>query len=295
MKVEKKNGKGLVYLVVVLIVIILGLISYICYDKFYLNSNNKNNTTENKVDNNNSNKSNSNEIISIDSTIVTNAMETFKKIYISDDNLYEKNNYSISEISNYDLIATALKNIDSSYIVSACVYDKPRKTVSFEILNSALNKYILNQTITKSTVESLKKESSYPATQYEVADTGIDLKENGIELYSSCDEIFQGDDYVNKKIISAEKNNDYLYVYEKHAFAKYSDTETEGSSVVNYYKDYNRTTLLEKDLDSIEFTDAEGNVGKNSTPKWDLYNTYKYTFKIVDNNYYFQSFELTNK
>ena len=120
-------------------------------------------------------------------------------------------------------------------------------------------------------------------------------KENGIELYSSCDEIFQGDDYVNKKIISAEKNNDYLYVYEKHAFAKYSDTETEGSSVVNYYKDYNRTTLLEKDLDSIEFTDAEGNVGKNSTPKWDLYNTYKYTFKIIDNNYYFQSFELTNK
>ena len=294
MEVEKKNGKGIIVLVVILIVIILGLVSYICYDKFYLSNNNKNDTTENKVDVNDSNKANSNENISIDSVIVTNAMDTFKNIYISDNSLYANNNYNVSEISNYDLVATALRNIGRDYIVSACV-NEPRKIVSFETLNSALNKYILNQTITENTIKSLKKESSYPAAQYEVADTGINLKENGLELYGSCGGIFQANDYVNKKIVSAEKNNYYLYVYEKQAFAKYSDTETDGSPLVNYYKDYNKTNLLEKDLDSIEFTDANGNSGKNSTPNWDLYNTYKYTFKIVDNSYYFQSFELTNK
>ena len=36
MEVEKKNGKSIIVLVVVLIVIILGLVCYICYDKFYL-------------------------------------------------------------------------------------------------------------------------------------------------------------------------------------------------------------------------------------------------------------------
>lgn len=290
MEVEKKNGKSIIGLVVVLIVIILGLVCYICYDKFYLNNNNNNNT-ENKVDVNDSNKSNSNENITIDSAIVINAMETFKKIYISDNNLYAKNNYNVSEISNYDLIGTALRNIDRS----TYIYAEPKKIVSFETLNSALNKYILNQTITENTIKSLKKGSSYPAAQYEVADTGINLKETGLELYGSYGGVFQANDYVNKKIVSAEKNDDFLYVYEKQAFAKYSDTEPGGNHLVNYYKDYNKTNLLEKDLDSIEFTDANGNFGKNSTPKWDLYNTYKYTFKITDNTYYFQSFELTNK
>ena len=57
------------------------------------------------------------------------------------------------------------------------------------------------------------------------------------------------------------------------------------------------TSLVESKTmtDSKNYTDANGNFGKNSTPKWDLYNTYKYTFKISDNTYYFQSFELTNK
>ena len=290
MEIEKKNGKGIIALVVFLILIILGLISYICYDKFYLNSNSKNDNEENKVDVN----ANIKEDISIDSQIVTDAMETFKKIYISDSSLYANNNYNVSEISNYDLVATALINIDPSYIVSNCV-DEPKKTVSFEILNSALNKYILNQTITENIIKSLKKESSYPAAQYEVADTGINLKEDGLELYGSCGGIYGFNDYVNKKVVSAEKDNDYLYIYEKQAFAKYSVVEIDSNILVNYYKDYNKTTLLEKDLDSIHFTDENGNVGKNSTPNWDLYNTYKYTFKIVDNNYYFQSFELANK
>ena len=122
MEIEKKNRKGIIALVVFLILIILGLISYICYDKFYLNSNSKNDNEENKVDVN----ANIKEDISIDSQIVTDAMETFKKIYISDSSLYANNNYNVSEISNYDLVATALINIDPSYIVSNCV-DEQKK------------------------------------------------------------------------------------------------------------------------------------------------------------------------
>ena len=160
MEIEKKNSKGIIVLIILLILIIFGLIGHICYDKFYTNTNNSNN-------NNNSNNYNSNETISIDSEVVTNAMKILKNIYISNDDLYSKNSYNISEISNYDLVATALKNIDKSYIVSVCDADNPKKTVSFEVLNSALNKYVLNQTITVNTIKSLKNKPSY-STQYEV-------------------------------------------------------------------------------------------------------------------------------
>lgn len=294
MEIEKNNGKSIIALVLVLILIILGLIGYICYDKIYLDSNNRNDIQKNEGDDNDLNNSNSIQDISIDSGIVTDAIKILNNIYISDDALYKKNSYNISEISNYDLVATALINIEHSYIVSACV-DEPKKTVSFETLNFALNKYVLNQTITPNIVKSLKKESSYPDAKYEVADTGIELKENGLKLYGSCGDIFGGEDFVNKKIIKAEKDGQNLYIYEKQAFASYSDNTKNDELLVDYYLDYNKTKVIEKGLDSIEFTDTNGNVGKNSTPKWDLYNTYKYTFKIVDNTYYFQSFELVNK
>lgn len=290
MEIEKKNSKGIIVLIILLILIIFGLIGHICYDKFYTNTNNSNNNN-----NNNSNNYNSNETISIDSEVVTNAMKILKNIYISNDDLYSKNSYNISEISNYDLVATALKNIDKSYIVSVCDADNPKKTVSFEVLNSALNKYVLNQTITVNTIKALKNKPSY-STQYEVYDTGINIKEDGLELHGSCGKTFQADDYINKKVISAEKNNDYLYIYEKQAFAKYTDAGTVDSPAVNYYKDYNKTTLLEKNLDSIEFINQnDNNTNKNVTPKWELYNTYKYTLKKINNNYYFESFEITNK
>ena len=121
MEIEKKNSKGIIVLIILLILIIFGLIGHICYDKFYTNTNNSNNN------NNNSNNYNSNETISIDSEVVTNAMKILKNIYISNDDLYSKNSYNISEISNYDLVATALKNIDKSYIVSVCDADNPKK------------------------------------------------------------------------------------------------------------------------------------------------------------------------
>ena len=50
---EKKNNKGLVWLIVVLIILVLGLVGYIVYDKVLLNDKNiSKNTTTNKISNN---------------------------------------------------------------------------------------------------------------------------------------------------------------------------------------------------------------------------------------------------
>ena len=286
---EKNNKTTNILLVLVLItgVIIIGLLSYkmFIYDKKD-NKENKDNDIINKDDN----KKDGN--ITFD--LANTAMKTFKKIYISDDNLYSKDNYNISEISNYDLVATALNNINKSLIVSACT-DKPREIVPYETLNAALNEFDINKKITVDTIKSLEKEST-DSQRYYVNNIGIVLKENGLELYGPCDSMFMGKDYVIKKIVGEKKDGDHLYVYEKQAFARYSNPSIIlGNFLVDYYKDYNKTILLEKKLDSIEFTDEKNVDGKNITPDWDLYNTYKYTFKIVDNKYYFERLELNDK
>ena len=286
---EKNNKTTNILLVLVLItgVILIGLLSYkmFIYDKKD-NKENKDNDIVNKDDNK------KDENITFD--LANTAMKTFKKIYISDDNLYSKDNYNISEISNYDLVATALNNINKSLIVSACT-DKPREIVPYETLNDALNEFDINKKITVDTIKSLEKEST-DSQRYYVNNIGIVLKENGLELYGPCDSIFMGKDYVIKKIVGEKKDGDHLYVYEKQAFARYSNPSIIlGNFLVDYYKDYNKTILLEKNLDSIEVTDEKNVDGKNITPDWDLYNTYKYTFKIVDNKYYFERLELNDK
>ena len=286
---EKNNKTTNILLVLVLItgVIIIGLLSYkmFIYDKKD-NKENKDNDIINKDDNK------KDENITFD--LANTAMKTFKKIYISDDNLYSKDNYNISEISNYDLVATALNNINKSLMVSTCT-DKPREIVPYETLNAALNEFDINKKITVDTIKSLEKEST-DSQRYYVNNIGIVLKENGLELYGPCDSMFMGKDYVIKKIVGEKKDGDHLYVYEKQAFARYSNPSIIlGNFLVDYYKDYNKTILLEKNLDSIEFTDEKNVDGKNITPDWDLYNTYKYTFKIVDNKYYFERLELNDK
>jgi len=53
---EKKNNKGIVWLIIILIVLILGLIGYIVYDKVVLDNNKENNTTTTTTEKNNAEK-----------------------------------------------------------------------------------------------------------------------------------------------------------------------------------------------------------------------------------------------
>lgn len=288
---KEKNNVGLYIIIVILCI---GLTIAVCYILFNKGNNTKsidnqgqqiNNNSDNNINNieninDNKNKSieliNDIEAISIDSQIVNTARKIFDNIYISESNLYSNNRYDISNISNYELIATALKNIDSNYILGACS-ESTRKVVSFDTLNLTLNEYILNKSINLNTIKSLTNKSSYPDAQYEVDNIGIIINSNGISLIGPCDGALGPQDYIDKKILSAEKNNDYLYIYEKQVFVSYNDNLS-----VNYYKDYNRTSVVEK------------NLKEDTIPNWNLYNTYKYTFKLINNNYYFESFELVN-
>ena len=284
MENEKKNNNKTI-LIIVLSIIIFCLLAFIIYDKVLSNK------KDDKEDNNTPDVTVKTEEIAIDSKEVTDAMNAYESIYLLDKNLYSKDVYKVTDITNYELVGTALKNYDGDQI-AYCISESSqlKDAVPMKVLNDSLNKYV-QKTIDINTVKSLDKDASYPLAEYEVRNIGLIVDGDGVKLIGPCGAEWGAEDYVNKKVVKAEKAGDLIYVYEKQAFGRY-DLNSGDTPLVNYYKDYEKTTLIEKGLDSIMFTDGNGNPGPNSTPNWDLYNTYKYTFKVIDEKYYFQSIEL---
>lgn len=275
--------KGKNVLIVVLIIIIIGLIGFICYDKGLFKKQVKETKTEEKTT-----KEDKIETISIHSDEVTKATEILEQIYITEKDLYKSKSYDIKNISNYDLIATSMNVSGVNKYVAYCVgsKDQLKESLAVDEFNKSLDKYILDKKITVDTIKSLEKTSSYPLAQYEVNSYGIILTDNKVQLVGPCGA--EGPyDFTDKKLEKAEKNSKNLYLYEKQAFAKWEIDEKTDDLVLDYYKDYARKELVEKNIE-----DKRTDTIKNNDIKWDLYNTYKYTFKIENGNYYFQSFEL---
>ena len=220
------------------------------------------------------------ENIAFDTNVLKSVLKSFDDIFYSE-KLYLNDVYSIDNISNYALIATAVSHMD---VVSSCESDKTIPTNSIQELNDSLNKYILDKKIT---IEDIKRLPSYSSSEsYTVNNVAITLDGENLKLSGPCDGHFQ--DYVLRKVINVEKQDDYIYIYEKHAFYDFTDRKDEnGNAVADYYKDYERKILLEKD---VEY-DLSSISPHKQEPNWDLYDTYKFTYKIVDGNYYFEKVE----
>lgn len=296
---NKNNEKGMTTLIVCLILIIVGLVGYICYDKFMNTGSNVtyNNTKEDGEDGKDEGDDNSKNVteeIDEDSVLLEEIMQSYNGIFIKEENLYRTNKYNIVDITDDELVATAVGGAGREKI-AFCVSDSEqlKDVVSFDELNGVLAKLILDRDIEYDTIKGLKQESSYPIAQYEFNDIGVILSVDGVQLVGSCGDHFKGKDYINREVVRAEKSGNNIYVYEKQAFARYGDGANEnGIRIVNYYKDFMRTELVEEWLNSSEFSNMDGTALENSTPNWELYNTYKYTFRKVGEKYYFESFEL---
>lgn len=289
---NKNNEKKLIIIIIAFAVIALCLIGYICYDTFFTNNNSNNNEQVNEEE--------PKEAVSIEDKIVIDAMNHYEDIYISSNELYRADKYDIKNMSNYDLVANAIRYLDDENI-AFCVHSQEqlKEPISYDDINTELKKHILDKQIFVETISSLESTSSYPLGQYEVNGIGIIIKENGIQLIGPCGVEGAPEDYVNRKIVSAEKQGDYLYVYEKQAFAKHVFDDTYDvmsvpvDFVVDYYKDYNKKEVVEKNLYSrYNSNSCDENSTIKCNPNWDLYNTYKYTFKLFEGKYHFEGFEL---
>lgn len=217
---------------------------------------------------------------------INNIMDRFKGIIIESKRLYENDKFDISSINANEMMVTALSKFN---IYNACS-KSGQEYVLLSDINNELRKYI-EKTLTIADIKSLNGASMGNPYDY---DYGVRVEDNErIEVIDRvCGGLFNENDYVYTKIDKGIKEGDYVYIYEKTAFARYNGVNDNQDYLVDYYKDYNKTGEVVEKLISKEFTDGYGNQKEGSTPNWDLYNTYKYTFKLINGEYYFQTLEL---
>lgn len=192
-----------------MIVIIIGLLVFILHDKI-LSKDDSSINNDNNVEELTDEKTIMN--ISLDSDIVKTAMDSFEKIVLQDDELYKEGGYDISSISNIDLLSTALANVDPKYI-DYCTESSKKEAVSIDILNDLISKYVLGK---KLTIEDIKKIGNDTNELFDFEVSG-----NGVKITGPCGALYGYEDYQARKVVGAELDGDYLYIYEKNAFARY--------------------------------------------------------------------------
>lgn len=303
---KNDKWKDTLILVLVIIVFILTVASlYLVIDKKNNNGVNSNNNKQEQnnglIDNNDRNKDNVQEenkddkdnsnvdnkeqgndnkkddnLDLVDFNEASLALNSFKKLYINKEKLYNLT-YEIKNITKKEIIGTAVANLDSKLVGFYGVGDnfESSANISVQELMNIISKLIVNKE--EISIEDIK---TLCVNQEDLCgDKIVKVEENNIKVYNyphgMSDEIVKYD-----KFVKAEKNKENLYVYMKTAFRKFGLTN-DGIMTYTYYKDYNGNEMIE------QIFEDEG-----KEPNWNLYNTYKYTFKIKNSNYYFEKIEL---
>ena len=244
------------------------------------------------------------EEIDVSSDEVTEVLDAFNLISINETELTRDDSYNISNLTFKQKVETIGKiaAIKGEKVIAYCGNDVTTD-LTIEKLNEFL-KEAVDASITKEELESNGKEETIKTLENEVQ--GISVEGNG-EFWiwiidgkyyihsNNCD----GNDLYNivyKKLIKAEKDSTHLYVYEKRGFYNIEDGDTsndDGSQTVkiDYYKDSAKTELVET-IEGLKLPSINSKYEQEKEITWDKYNTYKYTFKIKDGNYYFEKYEL---
>ncbi len=273
---KQKSKTGLYVLLIILILIsVLLFASPTIIEN--INEDKKSNNSKNEIKEETKNEDTQEEVYIPENSKEQNKIEEiYNRLYINEDELYSKNIYESSQMSNYELIANAIRNLDSGVVVSVCDPTTERKFITFSDFNKNFKNLIKNKEITIETLNSLQQGSSYPSASYEVDDVGIELSENKEQLkfYGSCGSVYSGGGFTFKKVTDIKEDDQNAYVYVKVAFATESEDPSEVYKI-DYYADYYKNTPANETLPG------------GQEPSWDLYNTYKYTFEKHDNGYYF--------
>lgn len=268
--VKKKGHSVLIVIMLIIILLLIGIIVFLL-----LNGNSK----KNENTNNNDKEIKQEEL---NDNGIKNIMARFKGIKISSDRLYQNDKFDINNINTNELLVTALSKLN---VYNVCAQEG-LKRFSIDEINEEINKYVKKTII----LEDLNKvDYAAMGNPYDYSYNISIWNNETLEVTDSvCGSEFGAEDYINSKVIKAVREGDYIYVYEKEAFARYAGNFEEEIYKVNYYKDYRKTGTPVETKASSEFSYKNA----DTTPTWDLYNTYKYTFKLVDGTFYFQSFEL---
>lgn len=285
-KTKKPKKKGYIVLNTILIVLLLIAFLGIGYavgstqmlKGFDLNNKGaveKSKTTSSKVEN-----------LSIVDKRIAKALRSFEQIGLNPEDIYESD---VTKLSKKELIITALKGLEFEQI-NYCKMNETDLTIPITIddLNKSLKNAIPDGKISQEDItNNANKTTSYSIGGYgytfkfangTLEEYSIKLLDNKIYVIGPCGHEGPNEVDIKTKVVKAELSGEYLYVYQNVAFGKTEFLQSLDSFVYDYYKD--------KDFKTKEETKT-----LNEEPSWEIYDTYKITFKKNGKNYYFESSE----
>ena len=276
---ENKKSGGLVVPFIIVIILLLGLAGYICYDKFYSKKEPAKQKEEKKEEA--AVKKDEKEIVEILSSRLPSGLCGEYSI------LYDENGFNITDLSVGDVLYWVLLHLQ---------LDTDKGTqVTINTIQNLVDSYVLNgPTITTDLLKSYSfKPDSNPyyigsAYDYEIALMYYSIiDENTINaqlMITGCDDAHH---YLTKIIDNKEISNK-LEIEAKVAYVEGNDAPTiyvkKASDVAKYsdmaYSEHVVETF--NDIDEVKETDVN----------WNLYDTYKFTFVKVNDNYLLESISL---
>ena len=281
---NKKTVKGkalsawLIVIVIVFMLITFGLGMYLGKEVF--NNNQKSNEVSENIEKPDE-KVKFNNVSEYEAKVI---MKRMKEVKISSERLFSNDKFDIKDINVTEMLVTALSHIDVYNLCSKSGLDD----VSLYYINSELNKYVDKQ-LSLDDLKSVENSEFGIGNPYDFSYSIKVESDKNIKVSDHvCGGLFSEEDFIKNNIIDANRENEYVYIYTKEAFARYSNESNESVSKLNYYDNYNRSGNIIQTLPSPEY----GELTSDKIPNWDLYKTYKYTFKLINDEYYFQSVEV---
>ena len=265
---EKETNKSKIIFITALVCIALCIPIGVLLGRTLLGKNDK--TNNNVVNKQNIIDKNSNEYKEAEKVL-----KSFEKEFkISYKNLYN-GNYNIKNISDEDKLKSVIKLMENDGLIKgSCEND--RDVITYDKFNEYLNSFnskVLNiesnEKYNEDIIKSLTKK--YGSEVYSLDYYyNIEFKNNGLDISMPCtetDKIKASD-----RIIKVEKENNNYIVYAKIFF----------NNANFIYKDYaGKDVIYEATIENNFIVDDN----------LDEFDTYKYTFKIDNENYTFVSLE----
>ena len=255
--------KGLIVVIILLSIGLIGTTSFIVYDQFIKEEKEEKEPTKSFSD-----PKRIEELKSLISTIksCSEGEKLINKFFAGT---------TVQNLNKQELITLGLLNLETDHIIPGCDSDT---TITLDELNQSIGEIVKDASITLEQLKQLSNTGSF-GTYW----INIDNNNRLIVGNSNCDGCgTEFHDYEVINISNTAEDDNYLYIYEKIAFvAAGVYSEEKDDYYYSYYKDVNRKQLVQT-IWMLE---------KNNVD-WEQYNTYTWTFKKSNNNYYLESVKI---
>lgn len=212
------------------------------------------------------------------------AEKTIDAFLFLDEDKHYSGNMDINDLDTHDLISLSFNNIDRDYVGSCSLEDG--KKLALKDINDVLTKYVNGR---KLTLDDLK---THLESEIKVNHPGIYFHykigdDDSISIDVCGGWIGPDPDVAVYKTIKHETNEDIMKVYRKVAFKKFKEHIQTYDENQEFYRD-----IFIYDYYLTPKRDGKPEISETQMMGHDRFNTYVYTLKLINDNYYLKNINL---